>query len=793
MRNAILLLITPLLIIPFLAQAQNPPVGNSSTLTIPQIMQGERFVGFLPENVFWSDDSETIYFSWNPEMDTIRSLYKANLRGRAPQSVTTEEQRNLVRGGNYSDDRSLKVYSKNGDLFLLDRRSGEVTQLTNTIGRERTPQFVQDDQKIVYRSEDNLFSWNRETGVLEQLTNVQDGNERRQPSQSAQRQWLGEQQMELFEVLRWREAQSEQRSEQRQALRPERPWPIYLGDKQLWQMQASPDLRFVVLTMVEQADAKNTRVPNFVSESGYIEDLPSRPKVGSAQNTYEMGLYDRQRDTFYTINMSQLPGIYDKPAYLEAYHEGSESWVDTFSAPRRVTMSMPVFSENGEAVLVVRSQDNKDRWIAHLAPETGRLKTLDRQHDDAWIAGPGIGWSFASGTLGWMPDNRHIYVQSEETGYSHLYLIDTQTGEKEALTSGRFEVQDVDLSLDGKTFFITASAEGPHEHHFYHLPAMGGELQRITQRPGKHDVTVSPDEEWLAIRYSYSNQPWELYVMKNEAGARPRQITESTTEAFESYDWREPEIIRFTARDGARVPARIYRPENPQPGGPAVIFVHGAGYLQNVHRWWSSYYREYMFHNLLVDNGYTVLDIDYRASAGYGRDWRTGIYRYMGGKDLDDQVDGAQHLVESYDIAPEKIGMYGGSYGGFITLMALFTEPGTFAAGAALRSVTDWAHYNHGYTSNILNTPVSDSIAYARSSPINFAEGLEDRLLILHGMIDTNVQFQDVVRLAQRLVELQKDNWEFAVFPVERHGFVEPTSWSDEYKRIFKLFQDTLK
>jgi dipeptidyl aminopeptidase/acylaminoacyl peptidase len=196
-----------------------------------------------------------------------------------------------------------------------------------------------------------------------------------------------------------------------------------------------------------------------------------------------------------------------------------------------------------------------------------------------------------------------------------------------------------------------------------------------------------------------------------------------------------------------------------------------------------------MFHNLLVDNGFTVLDIDYRGSDGYGRDWRTGIYRHMGGKDLSDQVDGAAYLVEELGIDPQRIGIYGGSYGGFITLMALFTSPGTFECGAALRSVTDWAHYNHPYTSNILNTPVEDAIAFRQSSPIYFAEGLEDRLLILHGMVDDNVQFQDVVRLSQRLIELGKEDWELAVFPVERHGFIEPSSWTDEYRRIFKLLE----
>jgi dipeptidyl aminopeptidase/acylaminoacyl peptidase len=148
--------------------------------------------------------------------------------------------------------------------------------------------------------------------------------------------------------------------------------------------------------------------------------------------------------------------------------------------------------------------------------------------------------------------------------------------------------------------------------------------------------------------------------------------------------------------------------------------------------------------------------------------------------------------LDSMNINPKKVGIYGGSYGGFITLFALFKHPSVFKSGAALRSVTDWAHYNHGYTANILNTPLEDSVAYVQSSPIYYAEGLKGNLLICHGMLDLNVHFQDVVRLNQRLIELKKDNWEMAVYPVEDHGFKKPESWMDEYKRILKLFETTL-
>ena len=250
--------------------------------------------------------------------------------------------------------------------------------------------------------------------------------------------------------------------------------------------------------------------------------------------------------------------------------------------------------------------------------------------------------------------------------------------------------------------------------------------------------------------------------------------------------------MQFKGKVNIYVPARVYKPSKEGSNGAGIIFVHGAGYLQNAHNWWSSYFREYMFHNLLCDLGFTVLDIDYRASEGYGRDWRTAIYRHMGGWDLKDQLSGRDYLINKLAVDSNKIGIYGGSYGGFITLMALLTEPGKFNCGAALRSVTDWAHYNNEYTSNILNTPLLDSLSFKKSSPIYFAENLEDNLLMLHGVMDDNVQFQDVVRLSQRFIELKKEDWELALFPVEPHGFKQSTSWYNEYKRILKLFIENL-
>ncbi len=765
--------------------------SGPSTLTIPLIMQGERFVGHSPESIQWSEDNKAVYFSWNPERDTLRSRYKADWEEAQPEKLSLEEEKRLPESGVYSQDRSLKAFSRNGDLFLF--REGRERQLTHTLGTERAVAFSRDNQYLIYRQDDNLYRMSLDSPEIIQLTQFKEGKKSSEKSEPEFRQWLSEDQ-QMFGILVEREQKEKIRKRRQKELEPQRPREIYLEKKRLTSLDISPDENVIIYRLSKPASDDGTVVPDYVTKSGFTQDLNARPKVGSPQTTHESFIWNRTQDTVLQLDPAQLPGIRQKPAFLEDYHEGEEPWESEFEEAREVIFLSPVFSKGGRALLVARSVDNKDRWIVLLDTETGDLKTLDHQRDEAWIGGPGISsWNFTTGNLGWFSDEKTIWFQSEETGYSHLYLLDVDSGEKRALTSGDFEVIEAELSHDESTFYVTANAEGPHEHHFYHLSVEDGNMKRITRMKGGHQITLSPDQSRLAILYSTSNAPWELFLMENQPGAEARQVTRSTTEEFDRYHWRKPEIVYFEAGDGARVPARLYQPEGGPAGGPAVIFVHGAGYLQNVHEWWSSYYREYMFHNLLVDHGYTVLDIDYRASNGYGRDWRTGIYRHMGGKDLSDQIDGVRYLVDELGVDPDRIGIYGGSYGGFITLMALFTSPGTFKAGAALRSVTDWAHYNHGYTANILNTPVEDPKAYRRSSPIYFADQLQDRLLILHGMIDTNVHFQDVVRLAQRLVELGKDDWEFAVFPLEGHGFEEPSSWADEYRRIFELFQAELQ
>jgi dipeptidyl aminopeptidase/acylaminoacyl peptidase len=488
------------------------------------------------------------------------------------------------------------------------------------------------------------------------------------------------------------------------------------------------------------------------------------------------------------------------------------------------------WSRDGRAVAIeFRAIDNKDRWIASVDFDRQVLVPQHRLTDPAWI-----GWRFNE--FGWLNDNRTLWYASEESGFGHLYTKSPGAVPR-ALTQGRFEISDAALSADGRWFFVLSNAEAPYAYDVYRVASSGGALQRVTRLEGVESFAVEHTGKRLLVTHSSSYMPAQLAVAQADGSGTARDLTETRTAEYRSLAWIAPEIVRVpsTHVDGV-VYAKVYRASGDggaygagtavgsdgadgaagagggggsggagdarDAGGrgaqnsarrPAVVFVHGAGYTQNVHLRFPYYFREQMFNNLLAQKGYVVIDLDYRASSGYGRDWRTAIYRQMGHPELEDLLDVKQWLVEHEGVDPQRIGVYGGSYGGFMTLMALFRAPGEFAAGAALRPVTDWMQYEHDYTSDILNEPQTDPAAYARSSPIEYAAGLKDALLICHGVVDDNVLFEDSMRLYQRLIELHKDNFSISPYPLDSHGFINADSWIDEYKRIDRLFESTLR
>jgi len=772
--------------------AATPPV---QPLTLDQIMADPDWIGAKVETIWWSWNHQEAYYTQKRAGSQIRDIIAVNVpgTGRAPDShVLTGAERADMDGAHpvFNPSHTQMAFIRNGDVFVRDLDTGALTQLTRTEAEQTDLQWGQGG--LVWNSPQGWFRWSAHNGIVTQaaLLMAEDA-----PDAVPEPDLLRETQLRLFDTLRLERERRDKRREQETRWRREDPTrsppPVYMGKTVSIEASAlSPDGRWLlVVTAPKPASTGQAgQMPRYVTESGYEDTEKVRTRVGrNAPAGQRLWLVDMHDGIPRPLVLDGLPGI-DKdplsalrrrasqpapkgprPVRIEARGAASMAWNDTSTA----------------VALMLHAVDNKDRWLVSIDPASARVHSEHRLSDPGWI-----NWDYNE--FGWLPGTQQLWFLSEHSGYSHLYV----TAEKDrvrALTQGAWEVSAPVLAQGN--FLFLCNRAGPGAYEVCQVPAAGGEVRELTAAGGGIEAFVpSPDGAQLLVRYSASYLPPQLALVGTQGQLQP--LTDTRSDAYRQYDWLAPEYVEIPSRHGAgSIAGKYYGPQVLEPGRryPIVLFVHGAGYLQNVTRQYPNYFREQMFHNLLVQRGYIVLDLDYRGSKGYGRDWRTAIYRQMGHPELEDYLDGIEWLVQHRQGEREKVGIYGGSYGGFMTFMALFREPGAFKAGAALRPVADWRHYNHSYTSNILNTPDIDPEAYLKSSPIEYAHGLQGHLLIAHGMIDDNVFYQDSVLLAQRLIELRKDQWEMASYPLERHGYVHADSWYDQYRRVLELFERTLK
>lgn len=759
----------------------------SPPLTLAQIMAHPDWIGPPVEQLWWSADSQHVVYPLKRAGSPVRELWRQAATGGTAErlegaALATADAAQPV----FDAGRTRMAYLRNGDVFVVTLANGQRQQLTHSSAEEADLRFAADGGGLLWRVGNEWRGWRFSAGHERSLAVLKT---ERDPQAAAPADALREVELRLIETL------ARQRSDRKalaaeaalqRATDPTRSIaPIYLGDDvSLAASSLSSDGRHLLVAL-EPKDAdpgRRGRMPIFITESGYEEYEEVRPRVGRNIPTGQsFRLIDLHDGRSLTLDLATLPGIAVDPLAALRREHGQPA----LEGLRPVRLMGLQFGPDGTPFAMLRSVDNKDRWIVRIERESGRFRTVHQLTDPAWI-----NWNFNE--FGVLPDGRAWWL-SEESGFSHLYVEDGRRAK--ALTSGRWEASTPVLDATARHFLFLCNRAWPGDYEICRVPVTGGEVRELTAIDAVEDFALSPDGQRIALRWSRRFTPPQAGVVGIDGGDVTR-LTDTRSAAFRAIPWRDPERVQVPSRHGAgTIWGKLHKPSTMQPGRlyPVVMFVHGAGYLQNVHQRWPQYFREQMFHQLLADRGYLVLDLDFRASEGYGRDWRTAIYRQMGRPELEDYADGIEYLVAQHQADRSRIGIYGGSYGGFIALMAMFKQPGVYQAGAALRPVTDWRHYQHPYTSNILDTPELGPQVYVDSSPIEHAEGLQGRLLIAHGMMDDNVFYQDAVRLAQRLIELRKHGWELASYPLERHGYVQPEAWYDQYRRILELMDETLR
>ncbi|MGB0937389.1 MAG: prolyl oligopeptidase family serine peptidase [Colwellia sp.] len=787
---------------------------SNKEIKLTKIMSDPDWFGRSPHSWYWGDSSNQFYYQQKQSGSRVNDLFTQSISGEANASkvALADLHKAADRRGVFNSAGDKKVYIFKGNLFLKtfhksqDKGEVSVKQLTFTSNAKNSEMFLSNGD-IAYRSGNTFYRYEIKTGHNIELVKLNLTPEPKGVTEPST--YLAKEQHKLIDYIALQhknrqdaQAKSEQLLEENATVVNQN---VYFGKgKTIRHASLSPNADKLIVSLAEDKPSRSATdiMPNYVSKDGVIESVKVRARVADNRKySEELYLVDLTTGTKSVLSYDALPD-FDKDVLAsvkkENYKRQGKDYVSK-KKPRNIhllAMYKPVkWSNDGSQVaIMLEAWDNKDRWLTTVDFDKSTLNTQHQLHDDAWI-----NWNFNA--FGWLNNNgeNQLFYLSEESGYGHLYTKPLN-GKAVQLTKGNFEVSDVTLMKDNKNFVFKANKKHPGIYEIYQI-SLDKTLTALTNLGGMNDYALSPDESSLLIEHSTVTMPPELYVVDmpsstTDKAKQAKRLTYTVSEEFLSLPWAAPTIVAIpSSNQDDPIYSRVYFPENydiKADKNKAVMFTHGAGYLQNAHMGWSGYFREFMFHSMLVQQGYVVIDMDYRASKGYGRDWRTSIYRHMGSVEVEDMRDGVNWIVENANVDKDRIGTYGGSYGGFLTLMSMFTAPDLFESGSAIRLVSDWAYYNHGYTSNILNTPEDDPIAYERSSPIYFAEGLEKPLLINAPMVDDNVFFEDTVRLVQRLIELEKQDFETAIYPVEPHGFVQPSSWLDEYRRIYKLFENTL-
>ncbi|MFM7894497.1 MAG: DPP IV N-terminal domain-containing protein, partial [Flavobacterium sp.] len=448
-------------------------------------------------------------------------------------------------------------YTNQGVLYAHTKSTKKIKKVIQLADRINSVERSANADVIFFQQNRNVYQFNTKDFSIVQLTNFKSGKENK--ASKEEDSFLKNQQKELFQFVRDEEASSKWYAEKSKSKKEKFPKEIYYDKSSLEQIKPSPDGKFVTFRLSDYPSQASTNVENFITADGFTRQEKARAKVSTANfSKHKFGIFNIEKDTTYYVSFSNLTGIKDSPKYYQEY----ENLKDKSDYETAIVMMSPADSPDGKnAVLEIRSQDNKHRWIVQLDLVSGKITELDHQHDEAWIGGPGIpGYSFSSGTLGFI-DNSTFYFQSEVTGFSHLYTYNFKTKKKEALTKGNWEVREVKLSNDKKSFYIITTTTHPGNRSFYKLDIASKKMTGILTNDGNYEVELSPDEKTLLVRYSYKNKPWELYVGANKPNADLKQITFSTTPEFKKYNWKTPEVITFKAEDGTNVYARLYQPK----------------------------------------------------------------------------------------------------------------------------------------------------------------------------------------------------------------------------------------
>jgi len=752
---------------------------SGCTLSIQRMYQYPRLAGISPRSLEWSPDGENLAFIWNEEGEQfydiflysrrsgrVRKITNAAALEQATRSVLTKAELDrlstLRRSGGgifsylWAPDSERILFPMKGDLFLLDVDSGETKRLFTTKASETDASFLPGGERISFIRENDIWMVDLKSGITRQLT-----------TSGSETLYNG-----MGDYVDYEEVGI---------------------DRAYWW---SPEGGRVAYFQTDVSMVRHLLIPDYRGEFVTVREQ-ARPVAGGENGEKRLGVLDISTGETVWI----APGV-RRDEYIPQVH----------------------WHPGGDKLLVLSEpRDLKNLHFLAADPVSGEVDTLFTVSDSKWV-------NIHNTFIRWGEDGDCFYYTSEQSGWNHIYRYDWNSGDITRLTGGDWEVTSIQLVEDDGDIWYTSTESSSAERHLYRLESDGDKF-RVTPGRGYYSSYLCGDADRSAVLYANPLHPRDLYIQEDLKGTKCegdvrkekspdvqlittpegwpvpeglKKITASPSSELEDIEIPAPVYFTLPSlHDGKMISALALFPprfdrsdiENMILGEPvsyegeklpAIISVHGGGYSQSVTMSWR--WRT-LFDTYLVNcKDYIVLDLDYRGSSGYGRDWRTDVYLDIGVSDLEDEITGLEFLQKIPAVDPDRIGIWGWSYGGYMTTLAMLKRPDAFLAGAAVAPVNKWQNYDTHYTEERLGIPSENPDAYRQGNPLTYAGNLRNHLLIIHGMRDDNVHFHDTVLLVDAMIDTGVD-FEVMFYPGGKHGIRSNESRIHLFRKITRHFE----
>lgn len=500
--------------------------------------------------------------------------------------------------------------------------------------------------------------------------------------------------------------------------------------------QWSPDGKYIAFVRFDESNVKEVDIPIY-AKNLYPEHLTFKyPKAGEENSKVSLHIYNLEKNSASQISLNAIDNYY---------------------------IIKIRFSPKGNLMLITSNRLQNKIDISTLNPTNGILKKLFSESSKTWIDTDDIFLDFT--------ENGNFIINSGKSGFNHLYLYDPNGKLIKPVTKGNWEVTEV-LGIDKKNeiVFFQSTEKGANNRVIGMSDIKTDKQKILTQEKGTHEAYFSSDFSFFVDKFSTANTP-PVYTLRDSSGNILKTLEDNAN--LLSYaskkEVRFLEFIDIPNGKGDNLNAYIIKPKNFDPAKkyPVLMYTYGGPGIQTVNNSWDPF--NYWWYQMLAQQGYIIVSADGRGTGGRGENFKKVTYKNLGKLELEDQISVAKWIKALPYVDENRVGIWGWSFGGYLTSLCMTKGDGTFKTGIAVAPVTNWRYYDTIYTERFLQTPQENPTGYDANSPINFAQNLQGNYLIIHGTADDNVHFQNSAEMINALIQEGKQ-FDTAIYPDRNHG-----------------------